>query len=480
MKVTKNYIVLFISFIFFSNIFSQNSSDRLLIMQELNNTFNEEYILWNYVDVDSVENLNSVRNIHDPYGTLDSCIVFLAAKRERSGLSDGIVGVYKNNQIIWYSDFIKSNEINSAGIYAIFDITNDGKAEIITGWSIQNGSRFSCINLYIYSWDGNQGTIKVNSYNDGFSSVSSHEYKGFDYVDFEGDGIWEIISYDADFELRDIPKVNSYDGNVYLLSQNIQIDSIDMFFPRNNFTALLKANVFTSYNDTLLFNYQIYNEPISRQSINVFDIKTGMDSVISVSSPNGWIGDSRHKAVIWDDSTYDKGIIFKYKIKPGQTRSNFSYRTNGLPIITNAYLRGCNYQWQGDYINNTRRNDYLNNSVIIKTIAAKLPPSPFIPINFIDTIKTYCDSSYSLSWIKEEPTLTKYNNYLTTAKNYLIEGDSTSARSELQLVINDCVADSSTVLTSEAFALLYFNTEYLISQLPESEIFPYYQMLKKD
>ena len=472
MKVSKIYIVLLFSFFCTYNVVPQNSSDNLIITELLNNIFSEEYILWNYVKVDSVENVfnfNKDGDINDPYGTLDDCIVFTAAEKGSPYLKNGIVGIFKNSQIIWYSDFIKSKKINSAGIYAITDITNDGTAEIITGWSIQYGSRYSYINLYIYSWDGNQGNIKVSSFNDGFSSVSSHEYKGFNYVDFEGDGVWEIISYDADSELRDIPKVNSYDGMVYSLSETIQIDSINMFFPRNNFNAIVKMKVFYKNDDTLFFNYQIYNEASSGQFINTFDVYSGLDSVTGVTAPNGWIGDSRHKGIAWWDSTNYCCFTTKYKIKPGNTLSGFSYQTNGLPIIVDAYLRGYNYQWQGDYINNTRVNDYLNNSVIIKTIAAKLPPSPFVPFDFLDTLGSYNNQSYDLGWIQTQETRDKYNNHFNNAKNYLQQNNNSAAQSELQLVLNECNADSSTVLSSEAYALLYFNTEYLIEQIPDTE-----------
>ena len=112
-------------------------------------------------------------------------------------------------------------------------------------------------------------------------------------------------------------------------------------------------------------------------------------------------------------------------------------------------------------------NNVLHNSIKKKTLAPAKLPDPFIYIDFLDTLKTYTDSSYSLGWIKDEQTRNKYNNSFTTAKTYLEQGDSSTARAELQKVLIDCNTDSSTVLTSEAYALLYFNTEYLFNKLPD-------------
>ena len=51
-------------------------------------------------------------------------------------------------------------------------------------------------------------------------------------------------------------------------------------------------------------------------------------------------------------------------------------------------------------------------------------------------------------------------------KAQLLRSDSTSALVTLDSVMQQSVRDSSSLLTSEAFALIYFNAQYLASQLP--------------
>ena len=125
-------------------------------------------------------------------------------------------------------------------------------------------------------------------------------------------------------------------------------------------------------------------------------------------------------------------------------------------------MQGYNYKKDFDV------EKIKSNSFIIKTISPNDLLGPFIPLKFIDTLITYTDSSYALGWITDEQIRDKYDNYFNTAKTYLQQGDSSTARAELQNVLTDCNMDSSTVLTSESYALLYFNTEYLVNKLPEA------------
>ncbi len=441
--------------------------DSVAIDQQLDSHFGVDYEITDYIFVDSLEEHSDIDRelIDDEYGTLDNCIVFTAEKVTESFRNvKGIVGVYKNGQIIWYSDYIiPDNEIYGNGfIYSIEDINNDGKVEIMTEWEAEGGMRYQNKVLYVHSWDGNQGILVVDV-SKGYSPIDRPDTGIFKIIDVQGDGVFEIVS----IGFENVTTVYEWNGNNYVFSETAQIDSIQMFFPRNNFTPIVTC-VVTKNDNNYTYEYTVKNSESSAQSINEFDVY-GFDKYTdiygnidikdtSVSTDfNKWYGARLETSVTW----------YGYKIKPLLGVNNLIYKSNALPIIGEAYLRGYNYQWSGDYRENTSVKDYLNNSVIIKTIAAKLPPEPFIHVGFIDTLTTYTDSSYALGWITDEQTKDKYNNYFANAKTYLQQGDSSAARAELEKVLTDCNIDSSTVLTSEAYALLYFNTEYLVNKLPE-------------
>ena len=467
------YLILILGYFASQNLTAQehfvSPADSIAIDQQLDSHFGIDYEIVDYIYVDSLEDNSDYSRaiIDDEYGTLDNCIVFTAEKNtDNSTNAKGIVGVYKNGQIIWYSDYIiPDDEIYGGGfIYAIEDINNNGKLEIMTQWDTYGGASYQNKILYIHTWDGNQGSLIVDV-SQGGSPIDWPDTKLFEIIDVQGDGVFEIVT----LGFGNSPTVYEWNGSNYAYSETAQIDSVEMFFPRNNFTPIVKTKV-TKANGSFVYEYNVKNSESSAQSINEFDVY-GFDKYTKIygsievedtsvtTLSDNWYGALLSTMITWEG----------YPIRPGNKIDGFLYKTDALPVIGYARLRGYNYQWSGDYRENTSVKDYLNNSVIVKTIAAKLPPEPFVPLAFIDTLTTYVDSSHTLGWIKNEQTRDKYNNYFTNAKNYLNQNNNNAAKTELQKVLTECNADSSLVLTSEAYALLYFNTDYLINRIPEGE-----------
>ncbi len=250
-------------------------------------------------------------------------------------------------------------------------------------------------------------------------------------------------------------------------------DSVFVYPSMNDLCVEFNSEV--EFSDSLIkYNYNVKSLSCSKQPIWQVRVEVKEGS-IAIDSPSNWYVSKldsmeylKNRIItVWssNDSTSD--------IYANEELSGFIVLSLSLPVISKFYLTGYVPMPVfpiGEEPERVINNDVFENSYNDFTIAPGnnkiFEQAPFY------FLKNYIDSSFAFGWIKEESVLTKYNNYLTTAKNYLIEGDSTSARSELQLVINDCIADSSTVLTSEAFALLYFNTEYLISQLSERRNLP--------
>jgi len=448
-----------------TNLSAQKSyvsvNDLAVIKQQLNVHFGVDYEIDDAIFVDSLENHydRNRHGIYDEYGTLDNCIVFTASEYERYKSINRVIGVYRTNQIIWYSENIADEYILGAGfIDMIEDINNDGKVEIMTIWETEGGAAYRYRTLYVHSWDGTQGNIAVDmSY--GSSPIGCSEFESFYYIDVNGDGKWEIISF---------PNVFEWDGSKYLLSETMQLDSIAMFFPRNNFIPIVNASI-VQIEDKFIYSFSVENSNSSAQSINEFDVY-GFDDYVKVygsievestdvtTLAQNWRGVRLGTSISWEG----------YPIKPGESLSGFSYSTDGLPIIDKAYLRAYNYQWAGDYQENTSVKDYLNNSVIIKTVAAKLPPSPFNQQEFLDSLINYNIHSYQLNWIINQATSNKYDSLFNAAKVQLQQNNNNAVRITLQTVLQEVDIDSTENLTSEAYALLRYNTEYLLEQIPQS------------
>jgi hypothetical protein len=62
-------------------------------------------------------------------------------------------------------------------------------------------------------------------------------------------------------------------------------------------------------------------------------------------------------------------------------------------------------------------------------------------------------------------TAVKYLGYFSTAKIKIQQNDTATAKATLQQVLSDVNVDSTSHITSEAYALLRFNTEYLIPRI---------------
>lgn len=311
----KKTIIITSLFILQLNIYAQlrfvSASDSIAIDQQLDSHFGMNYKIDDLIFVDSLEtNYDMNRSgIDDKYGILDDCIVFTASRYENYRSVSRIIGVYRDDQIIWYSYNIDDEDILGGGfIDKIKNINDDGKVEIMTIWLSEGGASYHTKTLYVHSWDGNQGNVAVYSPY-GSSPIGCNEFDSFYYIDVNGDGKWEIISF---------PSVFEWDGSNYVYSETMQLDSISMFFPRNNFIPIVQAWV-DKVNDKYIYNYKVENSSQSAQSINQFDVygfdvdnRDTNNYYYNVLIPNDrWYGDDRKNSVTWDG----------YPIRPGNSLS---------------------------------------------------------------------------------------------------------------------------------------------------------------
>jgi len=164
-------------------------------------------------------------------------------------------------------------------------------------------------------------------------------------------------------------------------------------------------------------------------------------------------------------------------IAPDSSASGFSYRSLGLPAIVACYFEGTTSglafpdEPPGDieFLLKPLRQ-FPANRLQSKTIGPQDPPDPFSAEAFLDTLVSYTSQSLALGWIADQSTADKYEGHFSTAQTELQQADTTAARSELQTVLQEVAQDSGNVLTGEAYALLRFNTEYLLDQLPVTSV----------
>jgi len=187
-------------------------------------------------------------------------------------------------------------------------------------------------------------------------------------------------------------------------------------------------------------------------------------------------------------------------IAPGESLGGFSFRSTGLPTIVKAYFSGnaVSLAFTGEPPSLMQEllaplRVFPNDQVIKSTLGPTNPPTPFNGLTFLDTLISYKHQAVTLGWLKskrdgdcdddEKPDdgiVGNLDKRLEKAKKELIKGDSVKARKELEKFVKKVERlrkrseeaenknkSDQVDMTSEAYALLKYNAEYLIDRLPD-------------
>ncbi|HSD62691.1 MAG TPA: hypothetical protein VLB50_02800 [Ignavibacteriaceae bacterium] len=424
-----------------------------------------------------------VGSIEDPNELLTNSYVFLASVLNYSIIGDsigGIIGIFRNNQVLWHSNnLIRKNyePLKSGYIWSIKDMNRDGTLEIMSIWISRasydiwpDGGKSPLMYLWIISWNGTEGIILNDVDSSGISKIQISSNGLFRLADVEGDGIWEIQGYAYPLNHDDSLHITEYDsfvlrtfswnGSLYGYWPNTPQPSEDAYYPKDKLDFNIYASV-SSNNDSLEYYYSLSNLSTSFQSIEEMALKSDIETTNLFTDNDCWGIKYRSdsSAIILWTSRYTHCYNF---INPGESKNLFelivSHET--VPTISRFYSSG----WNTDGYN---YNDIFLNSKQNFSISPTYYQLPFSGLNFLDTLVYYNQRSYELGWITSQSTADKYDSLFTRAKTLLEGGHIPWVDSTLHSVLLDVDEDSSGNITSEAYALLRYNTEYLLDNLPE-------------
>ena len=416
--------------------------------------------------------------LSDPYGTLKGYVLFGADKTESFDDQHGIMGLYRNGQIVWHSDSVLKGYWG--GTFTIKDINQDGKVDMLVEWT-PGMQLFSVRHLWIISWDGSAGTLINQIDPEGGNSTLVSEAGMFEILEIDSAGPACIRGYCPDnlesgFGYTTILKSVStfpaitygWNGSQYGLWPGTRQIPADEFLPANLLSVSVKCAVKT-LGDSLAFQYYWTNNPASRQCMSKFSLFGVKKSFFPVELAHwdfiGWMRD--WPVAGWEVAGLQK---LRYSLPPGNNQEGVLIHAWGLPAIVKFYIQG--YRPEPDFgsdwstYKERSQSDFLSNSFVGTTIGPVDPPVPVEPLTFLDTLTSFTTQSRTLGWITSQTVAEKYVGYFSTAKTQLEQNNTADARTTLQLVLHDVDVDSSSTLTSEAYALLRYNTEYLLDQLP--------------
>ncbi len=269
-------------------------------------------------------------------------------------------------------------------------------------------------------------------------------------------------------------------GNYLIRYQGLEGDTVEVFFePATKILPTVYARVFSESNpDTLKYEYIVGNEAGSQQRLLSFSIEHFSPAFYKTAPNLEWrIGRNFLPGTVkWAHTRKDPaGLLTPFNgIAPDSSASGFSFESTGLPAIVISYFKGATGVLAFPDEPPSEIDDLLkpleifpNNTVKLKSIGPKEPQEPFVVVVFLDTLISYTDQSLAFGWIANSLTADKYTNLFSTARSQLVSNDSTGARLTLTTVLPNVAVDSAAaLLTSEAIALLRYNTEYLVDRLP--------------
>jgi len=155
-----------------------------------------------------------------------------------------------------------------------------------------------------------------------------------------------------------------------------------------------------------------------------------------------------------------------YRIKPGTSLGGFTLTSYGPPGIREILIHpGVDLdRLPPEYYENVAKTKALNEKVkwTGKTVGPKAPPKVFVPLDFLDNLISLKHQALTLGWIDNEGVENSLDVKLENARKKIEGGDIKTAKNILNAFLNEVKAQNGKHLSSEAYALLYFNGWYLI------------------
>jgi hypothetical protein len=197
---------------------------------------------------------------------------------------------------------------------------------------------------------------------------------------------------------------------------------------------------------------------------------------VGIAGPEGWI-----YGLGFDSDLHGFGLWGSFReqalVLPGQTLAGFQLTSYGLPGIRMAQIQPLiDYDnLPEDFTEEPDKVRELRDRLVLHTITVgpKAPPQSLTASTFLDYLITLLNDSRQQGWIRIKGVHHSLLTKLMNAKYRLDAGNSKDAKKILATFLQEVTATScrqlscpgNKPLTSEAYALLFFNGQYLWTQL---------------
>jgi hypothetical protein len=240
-----------------------------------------------------------------------------------------------------------------------------------------------------------------------------------------------------------------------------EIWSIDIDISLPRYSTILSSNGLTISRGT---KTQTFEEVLSKRKNSEPMVPVG------ISVPSGWDGSLMNRGFAGFSSKNDLPNIL-----PGETKGGFQLISRGLPTIRSVEIQPL---WMmvvddsaTDESSTVGRAITKSLKFTTKTIGPTAPPESLIPITFLDTIQGYIDESVTLDWMSDSVLVSALKAKLDSVRSFIQADDPSSAKVVLGEIMDIINQATSSQLTNEARGLLFYNTQYLKNELPDSYMY---------
>lgn len=246
----------------------------------------------------------------------------------------------------------------------------------------------------------------------------------------------------------------------YITDGQDTVLSIYKFPSADKFSERLNTKV-NREGDSFTYEYRISNSKNSDQKIWSFWILKYAE-ILDKKAPKGW-------KVILSENPEPERIAWwatdsTQQIVPGDSRHNISVISEGLPAIIKYYTEG----WvPPPHLEETP--DSVENSSIFKNSKTGYVVGPkTIPINhsaIADSLNSYLDFSCDTGWIKNKGVCQRLRTQVNKIQREMERGQDKAVANSIKALLNELSALKEKKISSEAYALLYYNSEFLLERL---------------
>lgn len=248
-------------------------------------------------------------------------------------------------------------------------------------------------------------------------------------------------------------------------------------FPRRDgVNARVRVKVSKSVNG-FDYHYMLTNGSGAQQVLIKFAVQVlnADGSLLTQTSPPNWEAGGRIADTmffVWDTFENPRGLVASASV------TGLGFKEADLPAIVTFLAWGDVKRPtfpEGEAPESCENTDIIENSFKGKTVGPKPPPQDFVPIEFLNYLITLVHDSRQLGWIRETDEQRKLLRRLQMAKRRLEKNEPGKAAANLRHFLKEVDKEGcrdfrcprGKALTSETFALLFFNGQHLFERLPQ-------------